>query len=77
MNAWFSRIFKLIAYLATGSVSRPVSQEVLRRWEKCAREGTYVVKPAAGFSRASEIQDQMARPISFLQNHLAKGRCSK
>ena len=78
LNAQFSRIVKLAAYLATGPVSRPISQEVLRRWERCAREGTYTVNHAAGFSRcASEIQDQMANHIHFLQNHLSKGKSAK
>ena len=62
LNAQFSRIIKPASYLATGPVSRPISQEVLRRWERCAREGTYTVNHAAGFSRCtSEIQDQMAQ----------------
>ena len=78
LNAQFSRIVKPAAYLATGPVSRPISQEVLRRWERCAREGTYTVNHAAGFSRCtSEIQDQMAHHITFLQSHLSKGKSAK
>ena len=78
LNAQFSRIVKPAAYLATGPVSRPISQEVLRRWERCTREGTYTVNHAAGFSRCtSEIQDQMAHHITFLQNHLSKGKSAK
>ena len=78
LNAQFSRIVKPAAYLATGPVSRPISQEVLRRWERCAREGTYTVNHAAGFSRCtSEIQDQMAHHITFLQTHLSKGKSAK
>ena len=78
LNAQFSRIVKPAAYLATGPVSRPISQEVLRRWERCAREGTYTVNHAAGFSRCtSEIQDQMAHHINFLQTHLSKGKSAK
>ena len=50
LNAQFSRIVKPAAYLATCPVSRPVSQEVLRRWVRYAREGTYTVNHAAGFS---------------------------
>ena len=75
LNAQFSRIVKQAAYLATGPVSRPI---VLSRWEKCATEGTYTVNHAAGFSRyTSEIQDQMAHHITFLQNHLSKGKSAK
>ena len=78
LNAQSSRIVKPAAYLATGPVSRPISQEVLRRWERCAREGTYTVNHAAGFSRCtSEIQDQMANHITFLQTHLSKGKSAK
>ena len=74
LNLQFSRIVKPAAYFAT----RPVSQEVLRRWERCAREGTYTVNHAAGFRRcASEIQDQMTSHITFLPTHLSKGKSAK
>ena len=64
LNAQFSRIVKQAAYLATRPVFRPISQEVLCRWEMCAREGIYTVNHAAGFSRCtSEIQNQMANHI--------------
>ena len=68
LNAQFSRIVKPAAYLATGPVSRPVLQEVLHQWERCAREPTYTVNHAA------EIQDQMTSHITFLQTHLSKGK---
>ena len=78
LTAQFSRIVKPAAYLATGPVSWPVSQVVLRRWERCAREGTYTMNHPAGFSRcASEIQDQMTSHINFLQTHLNKGKSDK
>ena len=78
LNAQFSRIVKPAVYLATGPVSRPISQEVLHRWERCTREGTYTVNHAAGFSRCtSEVQDQMAHHITFLQSHLSKGKSAK
>ena len=44
VNSQFPRIIKASAYLPSGPPSRPISQDYLRRWERCAREGSYVVK---------------------------------
>ena len=51
------------------------SQDILRRWEKCAREGTYVTNHAAGFNRyTSEIQDKMNAHINLLNDVIVKGK---
>ena len=50
LNSQFPRITKASAYPATGPPSRPISQEYLRRWEKCARENSYIINNAAGFN---------------------------
>ena len=51
VNSKFPCIVKASAYPSTGPPSRPISQEYLRRWEKCARENSYIVNHAAGFNR--------------------------
>ena len=53
LNAQFSRIAKVSSYPASGPASRPVPQEILRRWEKCAREGSLITNHAAGFNRCT------------------------
>ena len=53
VNSQFPRITKASAYPSTGPPSRPISQESLRRWERAAREDSYVINHATGFSRCS------------------------
>ena len=66
LNSQFSRIAKVSAYPASGPASRPVPQEILRRWEKCARESSLITNHAAGFNRCtSEVQEKMNQRISF------------
>ena len=53
-------------------------QDILRRWEKCAGEGTYATNHAAGFNRCtSEIQDKMNSHINFLTETIVKGKAPK
>ena len=60
LNAQFSRIAKVSSYPQSGPASRPVPQDILRWWEKCARVSTYVTNHAAGFNHyKSEIQEKM------------------
>ena len=43
------------------------SQEYLRRWEKCARENSYIINSAAGFNRCtSELQEKMSGNVTML-----------
>ena len=60
LNSQFSRIAKISSYPSSGPASRPIPQEILRRWEQCAREGSLITNHAAGFNRCvSEIQEKM------------------
>ena len=60
VNSQFPRIIKASAYFPSGLPSRPISQDYLRRWERCAHEGSYLVNSAAGFNRYSyELQDRL------------------
>ena len=78
VNSQFPRIVKASAYPATGPPSRPISQEYLRRWEKCARENSYIVNHAAGFNRCtSELQERMTGHVNMLHSRLNKGKAPK
>ena len=78
VNSQFPRIVKASAYPATGPPSRPISQEYLRRWEKCARENSYIVNHAAGFNRCtSELQERMTGHVNMLHARLNKGKAPK
>ena len=74
----FPRITRASAYPATGPPSRPISQESLRRWERAARENSYIINHAAGFNCSStELQDKMSQNIALLCSRLNKGKAPK
>ena len=78
VNSQFPRIVKASAYPPTGPPSRPISQEYLRRWEKCARENSYVVNHAAVFNRCtSELQERMTGHVNMLHARINKGKAPK
>ena len=78
LNAQYSRVAKVSSYPQSGPPSRPVPQDILRRWEKCAREGTYITNHAAAFNRCtSEIQDKMNTHIGLLNDVIVKGKAPK
>ena len=78
LNAQYSRVAKASAYPQSGPASRPVPQDILCRWEKCAREGTYITNHAAAFNRCtSEIQDKMNTHVGLLNEVIVKGKAPK
>ena len=78
VNSQFPCITKASSYPPSGPVSRPISQEYLRRWERNAKEGSYIVNQAAGFNRcASELQDRMNQSLVCLQSNFNKGKAQK
>ena len=78
LNAQYSRVAKASSYPQSGPASRPVPQDILRRWEKCAREGSYITNHAAAFNRCtSEIQDKMNNHIGLLNDVIVKGKAPK
>ena len=78
VNSQFPRIIKASSYSPSGPPSRPISQEYLRRWERCAKEGTYVVNSAAGFNRcASQLQDCISASVGFVGSRISKGKSPK
>ena len=78
VNSQFPRITKASSYSPSGPPFRPTSQEYLRRWERCAREGSNVVNSAAGFNRCtSELQERITSNISFLCSKINKDKAPK
>ena len=78
MNSQFPRIVKASAYPSTGPPSRPISQEYLRRWERCSRENSYIVNHAAGFNCCtSELQERMTGHVNMLHARINKGKAPK
>ena len=78
LNSQFSRITKASAYPAAGPPSRPIPQEYLGRWEKCARENSYIINSAAGFNRCtSELQEKMSGNVAMLYSCINKGKAPK
>ena len=78
LNSQFSRIAKVSAYPTSGPASRLVPQEILRHWEKCAREGSLITNHAAGLNRCvSETQEKMNQHISLLNDTIVKGKAPK
>ena len=77
-DSQFSRIAKISSYPSSGPASRRIPQEILRRWEQCAREGSLITNHAIGFNRCvSEIQDKMNQHIAFLNSTIVKGKAPK
>ena len=78
VNSQFPRITRASAYPSTGPPSMPIAQESLRRWERAAREDSYIISHAAGFSRCStELQEKMSQNIALLCSRQNKGKTSK
>ena len=78
VNSQFPQIIKAASYSPSGPPSRPISQEYMRSWERCAREGTYVVNNAAGFNCcASELQECIISTVAFLGSKVTKGKAPK
>ena len=68
LNALYSRVAKASAYPQSGPASRPVPQDILRRWEKCAREGTYIT---------NHYQHTLPTHIGLLNDVIVKGKAPK
>ena len=57
--------------------SHPPSRPTLRKWEKAAKETSYVCNQSAGFNRCiTKIQDTVQENLKSLQNELSKGKSS-
>ena len=78
VNSQFPRIIKTSSYSPAGPPSRPISQDYLCHWERCAREGSYIVNSAAGFNQcSSELQEGISNNVAFLSAKINKGKAPK
>ena len=74
INSAFARIAKPSATMSQPS-SRPIAQDTLRKWEKAAKETSYICNQSAGFNRCiTKIQDSVQDQLKVLQNELGKGK---
>ena len=75
LNHSFSRVAR--RSLPTAPPSRAFSQDLLRRWERAAREQTIMCNQAAGLSRClTRVQDCMATQLKTLRLD-SKGKSSR
>ena len=73
LNSSFPRIAN--RSLPSAPASRPVSQDTLRKWERAARDQSYMCNQAASFSRClTKVQDSMTTQLKSLQNDKGKGK---
>ena len=73
MNSIFPRIAN--RSLPSAPASRPVSQENLRKWERAARDQSYMCNQAAAFSQClTRVQDNMASQLKIIQSVTCKGK---
>ena len=76
LNSAFSRVAR--RSLPTAPPSRAFSQDMLRRWERTAREQTVMCNQAAGLSRClTRVQDAMSSQLKILHLHNTKGKSSE
>ena len=76
LNSAFPRICKP-AVANSHPPSRPIAQDTLRKWEKAAKETSYVCNQSAGFNRCiTKIQDTVQDNLRSLQTELSKGKSS-
>ena len=76
LNSAFSRVAR--CSLPTALPSRALSQDMLRRWERAAREQTIVCNQAAGLSRClTRVQDAMSSQLKILHLDSTTGKSSE
>ena len=76
LNHSFSKVAR--RSLPIAPPSRAFSQDMLRRWERAAREQTVMCNQAAGLSRClTRVQDAMSAQLKTLQLDRTKGKSSE
>ena len=78
LNNLYSRVAKASATGWVHPACRPLPQETVRKWEKAARETSYICNKAAGFNCCvTKLQDEIQENVRILQKELAKGKGSQ
>ena len=73
LNSVYSRRARSSRLTSPAPTSHTLSQDTLRRWEKAARESTYICTQAAGLSRClNSVQQDMQTQIKVLQSEQTK-----
>ena len=68
LNSTYLRIARQVGIATSSPMSRPISQENLRKWEKSARESTVICNHAAGFNRCLlKIQENMTNQLKAVK----------
>ena len=76
LNSAFSQVAR--CSLPTAPPSRAFNQDMLRRWERAAREQTVMCNQAAGLSRClTRVQDAMSSQLKSLHLDSSKGKSSE
>ena len=76
LNSTFSRVAR--RNLPTAPPSRALNQDILRRWERAAREQLIMCNQAAGLSRClTRVQDSMSTHLRSLHVDKGKGKSSE
>ena len=76
LNSAFSRVAR--RSLPAAPPSRPLSQDILRHWERAAREKTVTCNQAASLSRClTRVQDVMSTQCKSLDMVKGKGKSSE
>ena len=76
LNNAFTRIAKSSA-TSSQQPSHPIAQDTLRKWEKEAKETSYICNQSAGFNHCiTKIQDSVQEQLKILQTELGKGKSS-
>ena len=74
LNTTYLRIARQAGIASSPPMSRPISQENLRKWERSAREATVICNHAAGFNRCLlKIQENMNTQLKAIKVE-SKGR---
>ena len=74
INSAFPRICKSAASTFQPP-SHPISQDTLRKWEKAAKETSYICNQSAGLNKCiTKIRDSVQENLKALQTELSKGK---
>ena len=75
LNSTFPRMANYS--LPTAPASSAVSQDTLRKWERAARDQSYMYNQAAGLSRCrTKVHDSMVTQLKVIQGDKSKGKSS-
>ena len=76
LNSSFPRIAG--RFLPSAPAYCPVSQDTLRKWERAARDQTYMCNQGAAFSRClTKVQENLTDQLKIIQGITAKGKSSQ